>query len=550
MLILFVCVFVVSDSSRGNLNSGALDFGGGWHYSDGTAADPVKLRFSGTDGIISIENTLSPELLMGRSLAFRSHYIVFDVYLDDVMIYSFRPEPRLFTGKYHGRVRHVVHIPEIHSDAVIRIDYTSVIDDPRITKFTDMEIVYADEYDKAFIRGHIGAFCLCLLIFVFGAVLVGVGIGSKKGTKEMISLGAFAIVLSTWANSQTGFMSIMADNSDVARMIEYLSLVMLPIPVMAYVSGITGVTMLTDIKKRSELSKQTRTGAALALSCVGASLANLAAQLIGVSVFGADYHDMLKITHVVIFYGVFAVAYMVTDALKMGRINEIQRKYILTAIILVSVSGFTDVARYYLFHPDDAAKFSRVGLFMFAVILSVYEIRQMISKSVSEKEMEVMRRLANTDALTGFKNRTAFISLEKELSDRREGECGIVEFDVDHLKSVNDSYGHEEGDRHIREAASIIRDSFGAHGECYRIGGDEFICMIYGEDCREKCSQASEEFILLQKQYNGSNSPCVEMEIAHGAAFCVFGRDDMKSVLRQADRLMYEDKRRLEGKEQ
>jgi diguanylate cyclase (GGDEF)-like protein len=54
----------------------------------------------------------------------------------------------------------------------------------------------------------------------------------------------------------------------------------------------------------------------------------------------------------------------------------------------------------------------------------------------------------------------------------------IVTFDLNNLKQCNDQYGHRAGDEYIINAAHIIEDNFERYGKCYRIGGDEFCCII------------------------------------------------------------------------
>lgn len=54
----------------------------------------------------------------------------------------------------------------------------------------------------------------------------------------------------------------------------------------------------------------------------------------------------------------------------------------------------------------------------------------------------------------------------------------VVTFDLNNLKNCNDNYGHRVGDAYIINAARIIENTFERYGKCYRIGGDEFCCII------------------------------------------------------------------------
>lgn len=89
--------------------------------------------------------------------------------------------------------------------------------------------------------------------------------------------------------------------------------------------------------------------------------------------------------------------------------------------------------------------------------------------------------LANTDALTGLPNRRAFgdesLRLWSDSSDPPRS-LGIVLFDIDHFKRLNDTAGHSVGDQCLAAVARTIRQMIPASGMCARYGGEEFICIL------------------------------------------------------------------------
>jgi diguanylate cyclase (GGDEF)-like protein len=99
--------------------------------------------------------------------------------------------------------------------------------------------------------------------------------------------------------------------------------------------------------------------------------------------------------------------------------------------------------------------------------------------------VEVARRLARVDALTGLGNRRAFDeALTIKIADAaREGaplSVGLV--DIDNLKSVNDRFGHLEGDRCLGEVARAMERGVRKTDHCFRWGGDEFVVMLPDSD--------------------------------------------------------------------
>ncbi|QLF70842.1 GGDEF domain-containing protein [Peteryoungia desertarenae] len=107
-----------------------------------------------------------------------------------------------------------------------------------------------------------------------------------------------------------------------------------------------------------------------------------------------------------------------------------------------------------------------VGFVAYAVVgLAVYDL------GVSRREFE---RLSRTDMLSGLSNRRAFL----ESFDRARGEVGMLLFDIDRFKVINDSHGHQAGDDVIAAVAATITRRCGSKALCARIGGEEFAALI------------------------------------------------------------------------
>ena len=99
------------------------------------------------------------------------------------------------------------------------------------------------------------------------------------------------------------------------------------------------------------------------------------------------------------------------------------------------------------------------------------------------------KNMANTDSLTGIRNKHAYSEAEALLNQRiRQNDIdklGVVVCDINGLKLANDTLGHAAGDKLIKDACSLICEYF-THGAVYRIGGDEFVVLLKGHDydCR------------------------------------------------------------------
>lgn len=101
------------------------------------------------------------------------------------------------------------------------------------------------------------------------------------------------------------------------------------------------------------------------------------------------------------------------------------------------------------------------------------------------RNLSVARRMAIVDSLTGVKNKHAYVQWEEKINSKiksgQQEPFAVVVCDVNNLKAVNDLYGHKEGDVCIKKACARICNIF-SHSPVFRIGGDEFVAILSGED--------------------------------------------------------------------
>ena len=151
---------------------------------------------------------------------------------------------------------------------------------------------------------------------------------------------------------------------------------------------------------------------------------------------------------------------------------------------------------------------------------------------------EILREAAETDTLTGLPNRYSFKQHLVEEEDRQRS-LTVFLFDVDHLKTTNDTYGHAAGDDLIRRAAYCIATCFGATdaGRCYRISGDEFAAVIWGLE-ESDIPAFAQKFEELQPKNNVSVSWGYSYSPARSAI-------PFRALMDEADQHMYQMKERV-----
>ena len=111
------------------------------------------------------------------------------------------------------------------------------------------------------------------------------------------------------------------------------------------------------------------------------------------------------------------------------------------------------------------------------------------NEMLQKEELGSTRKMAYTDALTGVKNKRAFEEkkeeIEQSLAAGSINEFGIIVCDLNDLKVINDTKGHDAGDNYIKEASKIICTIF-THSPVFRIGGDEFVVLLQHDDFRNR----------------------------------------------------------------
>lgn len=166
--------------------------------------------------------------------------------------------------------------------------------------------------------------------------------------------------------------------------------------------------------------------------------------------------------------------------------------------------------------------------------------------------IEDLNQLAYTDSLTEVQSKSAYDiainEIQAKIATDDQVEFAIGVFDCDNLKTINDKYGHDKGNIYLKSASHLIGRVF-ENSKVYRIGGDEFIVILEGEDYknREKLKQTfldmSNEVCAFVKE------PWEKIKVSVGiAAYDPKIDADAHDVMVHADHLMYENKRQRKEK--
>ncbi len=218
-------------------------------------------------------------------------------------------------------------------------------------------------------------------------------------------------------------------------------------------------------------------------------------------------------------------------------------------ILLMTIGSGVDVFRYCFIIGKRGMLFSPLCFLIMMGILSFRSLQAALEMIQLGKRSETVKQLAYFDILTNVYNRTALNEdMEKlEQSKNEKKSIGIVQFDVNNLKWVNDTLGHLAGDQLLKAAAHTIKEGFEGLGKAYRFGGDEFVVIIE-ENAKERYALGIQQMEGFIAKHN-KNCPKEEhISIAYGVAYYDPSKEQtLWQIQELADEQMYIRKRRMKA---
>ncbi|MBO4450115.1 MAG: diguanylate cyclase [Clostridiales bacterium] len=503
-------VFSIPDGNVYNPNRPVND---GWKYNGGASpnvrqdedADPESPVFDPVN-TISMYRQIEWSTFNGSDLCFSTCNLNFKIYLDDELIYDFKPKLLPIYGDYYGEYIHVVNVPEFEGSRILRIEYDSLLKG-EWTSFRGIHAESGASYIKGILHRNFWKFILSFSSLFLGISLVVFGVFQTRRSLKMvetISLGTMTIILALYTHTGTHIMFLVTGNPGIIRLMEHMCLVLLPVPAMIFFAAMTE-------NLNSHLVKIT----------IWLVTGNFVLCLLCLITRLTDFHNLLILSHAIIAIVIGFMIFMFVREMKLDKERDNRYRYMLFAFGVLFTTGTIDIIRYYLpGWEEDTAAATRIGLTVFFIVLLIYETTSLIETNKRSLESDIQARLARVDGLTGLSNRLAFNECEEVLQNGDSGKCILVQFDVNDLKKVNDQHGHLEGDRRIIAAAEAIKSTFGTFAGtwCFRTGGDEFMAIMTGPDVEKEYEKALELFEDYIEEYNRVEKPEIPLFIPCGMA--------------------------------
>ncbi len=439
------------------------------------------------------------------------------VHLDDVLLYeaSFKAE------NTYASTWHVIEVPQASEGKFLSLTfdtpYASMRGILNEISFGDRGMLIASMFREFGMRLAIG-----LLTFFIGLSLLMISIVLRKENYHTIYLGVSAIIFSFWLISESRMLQLIIGNPNILGGLSYIAIALSPVTLALYI----GHSLITDYKKFYDIA---------AIIFFINTLSVIALHYSGL----ASFFETVPVSIILLICGLIA-----TLLFFILEYKKYQKKVTLRALFvfsLVAVFALLEVIIFSQSNFRQTADFVVIGLGVILTVVFIGYVQFSLRNYKGSLERHVYERLAYTDQLTGAMNRFAYFKDVHDFKSTTDAiKLQLVYFDLDKLKDINDKFGHAVGDEAIRHAYQIIKKTFGTRGQCYRMGGDEFVCII--KDFKDSSIDADLKLFNDQCLIFDQNTP-YKFNVSVGVSIYDSNENvSIEEALIKSDHRMYEHK--------
>lgn len=363
-------------------------------------------------------------------------------------------------------------------------------------------------------------FTVGLVLFILALTCLMIALSQRKfGDNRLLYLGLLSLTTSLWIIGESKLLQFMTGNPFIIGSISYLMVPLIVSFIALYIKEVI-------TKRFIHLFR----GVAVTFWMI--ALLMLVLQQFNLLNFIELMAILLSVILIAAIIQVTALLY----EYHYDKNEEIKK--VARYVALLIISFILEAVLFYTKTFQSISSMLLIGFLIFFILLFIDTYKYIKQSAEQTRKNQLLETLAYQDLLTDGLNRTAY---ERDLKKRLEEEkfFRLVLIDLNHLKYINDNFGHTSGDHAIKTVYQALLDSFeGEH--CYRIGGDEFVVL---SDRLDKHLH-QRQLITLRKQLNEhSHSLPYTIDVAVGSD--VFNKDEWPSYTpfyHHVDQLMYQNK--------
>lgn len=448
-----------------------------------------------------------------------------DIYINGELVSKDEIVSSPYLGTSPGVRWHIISVPVSDSTTQICLECVPVYaNSPGYINdiyFGEYRAVYSKTIANHFFAFIFGIFFI-FVGYIFLVLFLVMRIKYHTGA-DFAYLGCACIFSAIWTSCESLLWQLFFGNTALFHTITYLALISL-----APSFSLIAYYMLTGNYKKITVGYSI-------ISCLNI-LATTFLHFSGI----LEYHYTLISTHILIIL-FFPIAVKLIQSYLKENETEFSISPVLCITVLIGCL-FSALYHYITQNYSDFSLYFRIAIISFLFCLITYHTNGVMNKIRIGTKAKMLHKLAITDSMTDFYNRRGFSEHESAYKSANTGlaSVGIAMLDVNNLKQVNDTLGHEKGDQLIILAAKAIQKAFSDFGECYRIGGDEFLVVLKGEDPDVDFEIAVEDFEQICEEYAEDSSIPFPVVVACGFAYNL--NISLEELIEQADKNMYKNK--------
>ena len=489
--------------------------------------------YSTDNSAFMLEKTLVDEHISNKVLVFFSNHEIVNVFADEKLIYSIKPNENS-PIKTTGDTWNIVPMKSEYNGKEIKIERKSIYND----NLKGFDCYYGTENDvfKYILDKDLDIFIIGFMIMLVGIVLLfysHIIIRKKYKGQHLRYLADFSIVLGVWRMSEVTFTTLLIKNGIMWNMVRHISLMLIPFTFTLFICS------FNDKNEHKTWNK-------LYLFNVVVIVTRLSIQFAGI----LDLYQTLWITHINIFLLVVLAIRLSIYELKNNMVTVESR---LNLICIFTLMILTMIDLYIYKTTRISSNMGPIGYLIYIVLIGIGYLKKSDKMIEHIKELEIYKKLAYIDDLTGMYNRLAFkqdtdnynneIILAK---DEKKINKAIIMFDMNDLKKCNDNYGHSYGDEYISIVSKVFEEVFNIEERCYRIGGDEF-CAIIPSSNR---NYIEDKLYFFDKKIRDKNKNKFVVNIGVSYGYSIFDSKidkTLEDTKNRADINMYKHKRKFKN---
>lgn len=418
---------------------------------------------------VTYTKTLEEQEGLCNTVMFYTGHQYVKVYLSGELLYTYGENQTVPFPMSVGSGWQCIRLPLDWQGKELKIELVSSYEDYS----GNLEIVYLGT--KSALVFHVvyslfQALLWCVPLIVIGLALIFFSaiFREQRASRRLRVLGAAAIVTCLWMVLESQVSQIFVSRNLLSMNMIFLLFGLIPVLFSRY------LLTYDRISQRNSMH----------ISYWYAVFTYLLIQILQVSGI-LDYLHTVPLVHIAI---VLVIVSLLDAFFHRSRQKGATETPVFIASFVFAFFGIVDIIRYYIAPlTRKTIFFTRFGLILFFIILGCSAIMEASKEHHESLHHQMLMKLAYTDILTGLPNRTAYEE-EKERYVQNESECPLfmMLLDLNNLKSINDHYGHAEGDKAIIRLSEHLQACFPEKLECFRIGGDEFCVLSRDRETRFK----------------------------------------------------------------